>query len=102
MGIFDILAEMKIAEWLKQPEEQRVKNDEKLEPKQSYEMYQLDQIKLLIEKAATESGDTRKQTMRRVNSLQIQLLVSLEQGGYRMMAQEMEKRILRHKLKHLH
>ena len=101
MGIFDILAETKITEWLRQPKPKTVKKETSREPQKTYEGYLLDQIKDLIRQAADETGDTRGATLQKADALQVQLLVSLEPGGHFMMAKETEKIILRHKMKYL-
>ncbi len=97
MKLFDLLSEIKIKEWLKRKSEPGYvppeAPDETTIGKQ-YESYLLDEIKSLIQKAGKETGVRRREIMSKSNALEIQLLASLEQGGYNMMAAQMEKVIL--------
>ncbi|NVK18494.1 MAG: hypothetical protein HWE30_07370 [Methylocystaceae bacterium] len=99
MGIFEILAETKIKEWLRQPKPKSVRKKIDKEDKKTFEGYLLDEIIKLISQAANETGEVQKATLVKINGLQIQLLVSLEQNGHFMMAKETEKIILKHRIK---
>lgn len=104
MRLFDLLSEFKIKDWLKKREEPGYEpppSPEKTELGQPYESFLFDEIKALIIKASAETGDVRKKTLTKVTSLEIQLLASLEQGGYNMMAGQMEKNILKLKSEYL-
>lgn len=104
MKLFDLLSEIKIKEWLKRKSEPGYvppeSPDESVTGKQ-YESYLLDEIKALIQKAGKETGVRRREIMSKSNTLEIQLLASLEQGGYNMMAAQMEKIILKYKNEYL-
>ena len=104
MKLFDLSSEIKIKEWLQQKSEPGyvppVAPDKTTTGKQ-YETYLLDEIKKLIKKAGNETGEKRKSTMSKANSLEIQLLASLEQSDYNMMANQMEKVILKYKNEYL-
>jgi primosomal protein N'' len=99
MGIFEILAETKIKEWLRQPKPKTALKEAPKEDKKTFEGYLLDEIRNLISQAATETGEVQKATLAKANGLQIQLLVSLEQSGHFMIAKETEKIILKHRMK---
>ena len=99
MGIFEILAETKIKEWLRQSKPQSALKEASKDDKKTFEGYLLDEIRNLISQAAIETGEVQKATLAKANGLQIQLLVSLEQSGHFMMAKETEKIILKHRMK---
>jgi hypothetical protein len=101
MGIFEILSEARIKEWLAKPKlKANRKRVEKLEEK-SFEGHLLDQIRTLIKDAAVESGEKRARLLAEANGLEIQLLISLEQGGHLLMAKKTQQLILQHKIKYL-
>lgn len=104
MGIFDILAESQIQQWLssgeKDPAEPK-KQSQSTEKDKTFEGHLLDQIKRLIEEAAELTGKERESRLLKANGLQVQLLIALEQSGHFMMAKKTEQVLLQHKLKFL-
>jgi len=105
VGIFEILSEAKIREWLSRPKYKTPpENSKAKEPvaEKSFEGHLLDQIKGLIKKAAEESGAEREKTIAEANGLEIQLLVSLENDGRLLMAKKTQQIIFSHKTKHLY
>ena len=103
MSIFNILAEAKILEWIK-----RKKSGETIEPEKaeetlkikSVESYMLEDIKALIEKAQNEPPEKRKVTEQKAKDLEIQLLASLENEGFNLVARMNEEQIREHRRKH--
>ncbi|MCC3860668.1 hypothetical protein [Pseudemcibacter aquimaris] len=104
MRLFDLLSEFKIKDWLKKrqdPDYIAPPSPDKTELGQPYESFLFDEIKKLIIEASEYQGEERKKRLSKVTSLEIQLLASLEQGGYNMMATNMEKNILKLKSEYL-
>jgi len=104
MGIFEVLSEAKIKEWLSKPKTNTavpLKKSEDEKPEKTLESHLLDDIKSLIIKASQEDKDERSQTLKKVNGLEMQLLISLENEGQRFMAKKTELIIFNFKQSHL-
>lgn len=103
MSIFSILAEAKILDWLRRKKSgEIIEREETIEPlkTKSIESYMLEDIKALIEQAENEPLDKRKNTEQKARNLEIQLLASLENEGFNLMAQMTAEQICEHRKKH--
>ena len=60
----------------------------------------LEDIKALIEQAENEPPEKRKNTEQKARNLEIQLLASLENEGFNLMAQMTAEQIREHRKKH--
>ena len=99
MAMFDTLAEMRMREWFRRPAAERAQTPAPPPEESSFEGHLLNEIKTLIETAATQQGAARAETLKKAGGLEIQLLVSLENGGYRLLARDTQKAILRHRMR---
>ncbi len=104
MGIFDFLSEIKIKDWMKRRESADYivpEPVEKTDLGKPMETFLLDDVLALIALAGKQKMEDRKVTLKKINNLEIQLMASLEQAGYRLMAKQMEETILKAKAEHL-
>ncbi|MCW9033239.1 MAG: hypothetical protein OQJ97_03395 [Rhodospirillales bacterium] len=101
MGIFDILSEAKIMDWLKRKEEpdyQPPPKVEKTELGESAESYMLGDIKALIKEAYEATDETeRHKILAKANNLEIQLSASFEMAGYNLLAKRTQETIREYK-----
>jgi hypothetical protein len=103
MSIFSILAEAKILDWIKRKNSGEIIETEQTEEPlkvKSVESYLLDDIKALIEQAASEPEEKRKITEQKAKDLEIQLLMSLENEGFNLVARMNEEQIREHRRKY--
>ena len=103
MSIFSILTEAKIQDWFRRKSSGEIKESENVETIdniKSFETYLLDDILLLIERSANVNPDERKILLQKANNMEIQLLQTLENDGFYLMAQMTAERIRKHRKKH--
>ena len=103
MSIFSVIAETKIQDWFRRKNSGEIKETEVVETIdniKSFETYLLDDILLLIEKAQNAEPEERKAILQKAKNMEIQLLQTLENDGYCLMAQMHAETIMEHKRKH--
>ena len=103
MSIFSIIAEAKIQDWFRRKSSGEIKEPENIETIdniKSFETYLLDDILLLIEKAETGKPEERKSLLQKAKYMEIQLLQTLENDGYYLMAQMTAETIRDYRKKH--
>nr|WP_320048717.1 hypothetical protein [uncultured Desulfuromonas sp.] len=101
MSLFSVICEAKIQDWFKRKqvgEIQPVENPLTIDQVKSSESYLLEDILRLIEQARFENGNAREIMLRKAKEMEIQLLMSLENEGYTLMAQMTAETIRQHKV----
>ena len=101
MSLFSVICEAKIQDWFKRKqvgEIQPVENHVTIDQAKSSESYLLEDILRLIEQARLEDRNTREALLQKAKEMEIQLLMSLENEGYTLMAQMTAETIRRHKV----
>ena len=102
MGIFSVIAEAKIKDWLKRKSTGEIVQSETIETidnLKSIESYLLDDILLLIEQAAHANSEKREMILKKTREMEIRLLATLENDGYHLMAQMTAETIRDHRKK---
>ena len=103
MSIFSVIAEAKIQDWFRRKSAGELPPPETIETidtVKSSETYLLEDILLLIERASVESTEARDLMLQKAREMEIQLLATLENDGYNLMAQMTAETIREHRKKH--
>ncbi len=103
MGIFSVIAEAKILDWLRRKKTGEIQDPEPsatATASKSYQSYLLEDIKRLIEQAAGEPAEKRRETEQKAQELEIQLLASLENEGLNLMAKMTADQLNEHRRQH--
>lgn len=103
MSIFSILAEAKILDWIRRKKSGEIIESGTIEnplKAKSVEGYLLEDIKALIEQAENEPPQKKEITEKKAKDLEIQLLASLENDGFNLIARMNEDQIREHRRKH--
>ncbi len=101
MSLFSVICEAKIQDWFKKKqagEAQPVENQVTIDQIKSSETYLLEDILRLIEQAHLSDCNTREIMLHKAKEMEIQLLMSLENEGYTLMAQMTAETIRQHKV----
>jgi len=101
MSLFSVICEAKIQDWFKRKqagEVQTVENQVTIDQVKSTETYLLEDILRLIEQARLEECNEREILLQKAKQMEIQLLMSLENEGYTLMAQMTAETIRQHKV----
>ena len=103
MSIFSTIAEAKIQDWFSRKNSGEIEESEPLTTSDNIkaaETYLLEDILQLIEQAGFEDPEQRAATLKKTREMEIQLLATLENEGYNLMAQMTADTILEHRKKH--
>ena len=103
MSVFSIIAEAKIQDWFRRKSSGEIiepENFETIDNIKSFETYLLDDILLLIEMAKRKNPEEQNTLLQKANNLEIQLLQTLENDGFYLMAQMTAETIREHRKKH--
>jgi len=104
MSLFSVICEAKIQDWFKKKqagEVEPVENPLTIDQVKSSESYLLEDILRLIELARLENCNVRESMLQKAKEMEIQLLMSLENEGYTLMAQMTAETIRQHKVKNV-
>lgn len=100
MGIFDLLAEARIREWLERSPEQKKKEAEEALTITGTEPMEVQLFKeiLMLHKSADKTADQTEQheLLAKATKLQTQLMVVLENSGRPLAAQQVSENIRQH------